>query len=81
LFDRGAIEYSRVSRKLPLDVVLFREAVAAVRVEGKADVHVRARRSAKRSDVVHAALTQIAPGTTLSLTDPEPRNLEPSQTE
>jgi hypothetical protein len=52
-----------------------------VRVEGKADVHVRARRSAKRSDVVHAALTQIAPGTTLSLTDPEPRNLEPSQTE
>jgi hypothetical protein len=30
---------------------------------------------------LHAALTQIAPGTTLSLTDPEPHNLEPSQTE
>jgi hypothetical protein len=30
---------------------------------------------------LHAALTRIAPGTTLSLTDPEPHNPEPSRTE
>jgi hypothetical protein len=29
---------------------------------------------------LHAALTRIAPGTTLSLTDPEPQNPDPSQT-
>ena len=29
-------------------------------------------------NTLHAALTNIAPGTTLSLTDPEHHNLEPS---
>ena len=32
-------------------------------------------------DTLHAALTRIPPGTTLSLTDPEPPNPDPSQPE